>query len=124
VGLFVLTISKITVMNVKQLESLLFLSKEFAPLGLSNHTLADTLLKLKRLNKTIEKYNIIACERELRDTETAAQDRAEKAAETICKDVLKCGLQLTNDPRGIAIGLLLPSKRSNSFDGETWRIDY
>lgn len=111
-------------MNTKALASVLFLASEFAPLGLSNHVLADTLLKLKRLTKTIDRYNETACNRELTEAEKKAQDKAEDKVKAICKDVLKCGVEIQNDPRGFSVGLLLPSKRYNSLDGETWRIDY
>ena len=111
-------------MNTKQLESLLVLSKEFASLELSNYILADTLLKLKKLSKTIDKYNVIACERTLTESEAKAQDRAEAKAHKIGEEVLKCKVYICSDARGLPIGLYLPSGRYNSFDGETWRKDY
>lgn len=108
-------------MNRNQVKSLLILGAEFSKV--STGIVADCLIKLRREEIKLHRFYNIACMRDVTEKEDKAADKCQERVKKIC-ETLGCKVRFNADPRGGAICLILPSGRHNSWDGETWRIDY
>lgn len=111
-------------MKMQEMKSIIILSWEFQHLNLSAHTLADTLTKLRRLSAKLDRLNTAHSNGIITPKQEKEALKAVQKVRQICADTLKCSVYINQDPRGTAIGLILPSGASNSMDGKTWRIDY
>ena len=81
----------------------------------------DTLDRIHRYERNLHGLFETACNRDL----TAAEQNrvmAIKVAVTNIADTLGFKVRFNSDPRGGAIRFVLPSGKSNNWDGETWGI--
>jgi hypothetical protein len=85
--------------------------------------MADLLSDLHRCESSLHRYAVIACERELTDSENKRQNTVTRKVDHIAA-VLGFPVRYNNDPRGFAIQFVLPSGRSNSFGGEIWGLNW
>ena len=85
--------------------------------------MADYLSELHKYESTLTRYNTIACERDL----TVWEEKRGVVIENKVKDIaaiLGFDVIFNSDPRGYAIRFILPSKKYNSWDGETWALNW
>jgi len=81
--------------------------------------------KLHRYETSLHRISEIQCSVEMSERE---ENRLAKKEESINKKVrdiaelMRFQVRINGDPRGGSIRFLLPSKRSNGWDGETWGI--
>jgi hypothetical protein len=85
--------------------------------------LSDILNDLHRYESSLSRYNEIACNREMTDNEIKRQGMIENKVKEIATK-LGFNFYINGDPRGYAIRFYLPSKHYNSWDGETWGINW
>lgn len=85
--------------------------------------ISDALIKLSRYEGILSRYNSLHSMQEL----TRTQKRKEGVTRSKVKNIVKSlgfDVKFNNDPRGYAIRVILPSKSSNNWDGETWVINF
>lgn len=83
----------------------------------------EILDRLHRYEATLSRIGIAGCNRDL----TAQEIKKEASTEVKVQEIMKelgFTAKTGGDPRGYMIRIYLPSKRSNSFDGESWRINW
>ena len=73
-------------------------------------------MKLKRLAED-------DCNRGLTDKEIKERFKIEEEVKEMINQLGFSGY-INNDPRGLAIRIILPSGESNMFDGETWGLTF
>lgn len=76
---------------------------------------------LHRAEATMHRIAETACMRELTRAEEKRDENTEKRVKKLAEE-LGFEVRFNGDPRGGAIRFVLPSKRSNGWDGETWGI--
>lgn len=76
---------------------------------------------IHRLERNLHGLFETACNRDLTDTENTRIESIESAVRTMA-GILGFQVRFNRDPRGGAIRFVLPSGRSNNWDGETWGI--
>jgi len=83
----------------------------------------DVLINLAKYELQLQDYNERVCNRGLTSAEEANIAITQIA---VTKDLktLGFGVKFNADPRGNAIKLKLPSGKSNSWDGESWVVDW
>lgn len=82
---------------------------------------------LHRNDTTLNRINDTRCEVPMSDKETAAMEKKEAAAErrvTALVEELGFKVVFNGDPRGGAVRIILPDGSSNTWDGETWGMDW
>ncbi len=79
--------------------------------------------KLYLCEKTLSRLNEIACERDMTQREEKLNERTENKVREIA-NTMGFKVDFNADPRGCAIMFYLPSGKYNSWDGETWRINW
>lgn len=87
------------------------------------------LAQLESMSRRIHHHAELACNRELRDSEVASQERRIKTVKSVVVELNRMSggyivaFEILTDPRaGCGISLTLADGASNSFDGETWRV--
>jgi hypothetical protein len=77
---------------------------------------------LHRYETLLTNLNTRACNGEIEDSiyEKKTNNIEEKVK--IIAESLGFGISFNHDPRGASICFILPSKKYNSWDGETWRL--
>ena len=86
---------------------------------------SSDLDRLHRYETALHRISERQCSEEMSEAETARVERREAAAEKAVQKIAEAhGLtvRFNGDPRGGAIRLVLPSGKSNNWDGETWGI--
>lgn len=91
--------------------------------GLMADEVTRLLRKFSRLRRELDVLNEHDCNRGLSAFETSREKVLVDDATNIALQ-LKCGLHHQGDPRGPAIRLIRPDKRSNLMDGETWHVTF
>ncbi len=79
------------------------------------------MTKLHYYETALSRLNETHCNREMTDHEEKRQESIRNKAKTIAGQ-LGFKLGINSDPRGGAIRFILPSGKSNNWDGETWGI--
>lgn len=112
-------------MNKQQKENYSVSFKRFMEDGNIKNTgeLSEIMDKLHRYETTLSRIHTIECERDLTDNEVKQEERTTQKVKEIAEK-LGFNFFINGDPRGFAIRFYLPSKRYNSWDGETWGIDW
>ena len=86
----------------------------------SNHlVMLDTIDRLHRLERQLTVLNETACNRDLTPAEASKMKHLADSVLNIAGN-LGFRVRFNSDPRGGAIRFLLPSGKSNNWDGETW----
>lgn len=85
--------------------------------------MADILFSLHRCEISLNRYYTIECERGLSESENKRMQSIENKVKVFASK-LGFDYRLNSDPRGCAIRFLLPSKKYNSWDGETWSLNW
>lgn len=85
--------------------------------------MAEHILKIKSLEKTLHRFYEIACERELSLKELQRQEGVEGKIELLAAGI-GFSVRFNSDPRGLPVKFTLPSGKHNSWDGETWVLDF
>lgn len=81
--------------------------------------------RLHRYETTLHTINERWCNEEMSDKTTAKLEKHEKSIEDKVRKIageLEFKVTFQGDPRGGTIRFILPSGRSNNWDGETWGI--
>ena len=91
--------------------------------NVSEDRMYEIMDTLHRHETTLTRINTIECERNLRESESKKWDTTTKKVEELAKE-LGFKVEFNGDARGLCIKFHLPSKRYNSWDGETWRINW
>lgn len=86
------------------------------------HTVA-LLKQFADLCVKLDDLNLRGCNEGLTREEESRREALISQAKNVATKSLKCGFYYTDDPRGNAIRLVRPDKKSNSFDGETWFVE-
>lgn len=77
---------------------------------------------LHRYETSLTNLNTRACNGEIEDSIYEKKTtNIESKVKTIAES-LGFGISFNHDPRGASICFILPSKKYNSWDGETWRL--
>ena len=85
--------------------------------------MADILFELHKCESSLNRYYTILCERDITESENKRMESIERKIKFLSAR-LGFDYHLNHDPRGYAIRFLLPSKRYNSWDGETWALNW
>jgi len=92
---------------------------------LSVRDIEDLCDKLHRYETTLHWISEVQCSVEMTEKQeqrlSQKEDRIMQKVRDIA-ELLKFKVQFNGDPRGGAIRFILPSGRSNGWDGETWGI--
>lgn len=86
---------------------------------------SNILDEIHRANTSLHTINERQCCEEMSEaTATRLEKREEKIKERITKlaERLGFGVYFNGDPRGGAVRFILPSGRSNNWDGESWGV--
>ncbi len=97
------------------------LTRELPDLAKDTKWIAAQAVALVRCEASLRRMYEKACNEPL----TPADERRTEALERRAKGLVQTlGLvpELNSDPRGSAIGIYLPSGRSNHMGGDTWRV--
>jgi AraC-like DNA-binding protein len=85
--------------------------------------MSDILNDLHRYESSLKRLNTAVCERELTENDEKKTEMIERKVKEIAEQ-LGFNFYINDDPRGYAIRFYLPSKHYNSWDGETWGINW
>jgi len=89
--------------------------------------MTDILNKLHRYETSLHTIAEIWCQENISDSEIKRIEKRETSIENKVKEIaehLGFKVKFQNDPRGMSIRFILPSGYYNSWDGETWVIDW
>ena len=84
----------------------------------------DIMSKLKRYETTLNNKYTIACNRNLTEKEEITIYKLEIKIKDYIAVKIGCNVKFNQDPRGYSIKIYLPSKKYNSLDGESWRVNW
>ena len=85
--------------------------------------MSEILFKLHRYETILHRLAEDACERELTASEIRREENTEDQVNALAA-LLGFTVEFKSDPRGCAIRFILPSKIYNSWDGESWVLDW
>lgn len=91
--------------------------------GKTQVEISNILSQLHRYEVTLSRYNEIQCMRDMTPYEVKREESTMNRVKIIA-EFLGFGVYFNGDPRGYAIRFLLPSKRSNNWDGESWCLNW
>jgi hypothetical protein len=94
---------------------------EFTQLMVNEGVPVETANKIMRYSNTLHRIAIEDCNRELTESDIKARKRAESALHTLLAGQMGTQtdfkFKVGGDPRGVYVRVIVPSGKSNCFDG-------
>lgn len=100
-------------------ENLKLIGKE-----LNAYQLEEILRWLHKKEALLNKVHTDICNRPFTEDEYTSLNEFEKVIVSYVKEKLGFECEINRDPRGYAIRIKLPNGKYNSWDGETWTLNW